>query len=120
MSSNIRVEKTCNLCGTKFIARKTTTSYCSDTCSKRAYKNKLRDSKIQSVIQIENKKETIKKEVVISAIKEKEFLSIAEVCVLIGASRWTIYRLIENGKLKVAEIGRRKIIRLVDIDSLFK
>ena len=37
-----------------------------------------------------------------------------------GASRWTVYRLIENGKLKVAKLQRRTIIRRSEIDNLFK
>jgi len=46
MSSNIEVQRVCQLCGKKFTARTTVTKYCSDRCSKKAYKLRYRESKI--------------------------------------------------------------------------
>ena len=115
MSSNIRVDKTCQFCGNKFVAKTTVTQFCSDNCAKRAYKVRIREQKIQKVSEPDNK--TLPYNVLIG---RKEFLSIKEAAQLIGASRWTIYRLIDNGKLKAAKLRRRTIIKRIDIDQLFK
>lgn len=115
MSSNIRLEKTCKFCCTKFTAKTTVTQFCSDNCAKKAYKKKKRDEKIEV---------SIKKEIENTSfnpiISLKEFLSIDETCQLIGASRWTIYRMIDKGSLKVGKLGSRTIIKRQEIDNLFK
>lgn len=115
MSSNFRLEKTCHFCGVKYIAKTTVTQFCSDNCAKRAYKVRLREKKVQDAIKEENSIRSYN-----SVVSQKEFLSIKETAQLMGASRWTVYRLIENGKLKVAKLQRRTIIRRSEIDNLFK
>ncbi|WP_372772496.1 helix-turn-helix domain-containing protein [Mangrovibacterium sp.] len=52
-------------------------------------------------------------------LNAKEFLSIKDAANLIGASRWTIQRLISSNKIKVTKIGRRTIISRSEIDKLF-
>ncbi len=47
MSSNIQVQRICQHCGNEFTARTTVTQYCSDTCSKRAYKARVRAGKVE-------------------------------------------------------------------------
>lgn len=42
MSSNLRIAKTCALCGQQFIAQETSTRFCSHKCSRRAYKERLK------------------------------------------------------------------------------
>lgn len=117
MSSNIRLEKTCNFCGNRFTAKTTVTQFCSDNCAKRAYKQRKRTAKIETAIQEERQK-------VVTAfnpvVVQKDFLSIDETCQLLGASRWTIYRLIDKGQLKAGKLGSRTIISRVAIDNLFK
>lgn len=39
---------------------------------------------------------------------------------LLGASRWTIYRMIEADDLNAAKFGRKTIIKKSTIESLFK
>lgn len=46
MSSNIEIKKKCRWCGAEFIARKTTTEYCSHRCSGLAYKERKRQAKL--------------------------------------------------------------------------
>ena len=48
MSSNIEIKKKCNWCGNEFVARKTTTEYCSHRCSNLAYKAKKRKEKVKT------------------------------------------------------------------------
>ena len=47
MSSNIQIEKVCQWCGSKFIARTTQTAYCSKRCAEHAYKDRKRKEKIE-------------------------------------------------------------------------
>lgn len=114
MSSNIQIEKTCQFCGKSFTAKTTVTQFCSDNCSKRSYKKRKRDGKILNAIEREKVQIPFN-----PIVKQKEFLSIDETCQLIGASRWTIYRLISDNKLSAAKIGRRTIIKRTEIDKLF-
>ena len=114
MSSNIRIEKKCAFCGGDFTAKTTVTQFCSDNCAKRSYKKRKREGKILNAIdrdQLANPFNPI--------IKQKEFLSIDETCQLVGASRWTIYRLIDKGLLKAAKLGSRTIVPRKEIDNLF-
>lgn len=74
----------------------------------------MRDEKITKTIETENQKRPYN-----PVVKDKEFLSISEVCMLLGASRWTIYRLVESGKVKAAKLGRKTLIKRVEIDNLF-
>jgi len=114
MSSNIRIEKTCQFCGNPFIAKTTVTQYCSDNCAKRAYKKRKRDEKLAKTIEQENNRNPFN-----PVVTQKEYLSIKEASMLLGASRWTIYRLIDKGELPAAKVGRRTIIQKSAIDNLF-
>ena len=74
MSSNIKVQRICQHCGKEFTARTTVTQYCSGTCSKRAYKARLKVSKIEA----SNKETQLIKIQPIEQLKAKAFLSIAD------------------------------------------
>ncbi|WP_289029147.1 DNA-binding protein, partial [uncultured Algoriphagus sp.] len=86
MSSNIRVPKICQHCGTEFIAKTTVTKFCGDNCAKRAYKKRKRDQKVQEIAPTAVQKQEYNQE----QVKDKDFLSIAETCKLLGASRMTL------------------------------
>jgi excisionase family DNA binding protein len=115
MSSNIRLEKICQHCGVQFTAKTTVTQFCSDTCSKRAYKQRKRNEKINVAIKDETEKANYN-----PFISQKEFLTVDEACQLINASRWTIYRLIDKGELKAGKLGRSTRIPRTAINELFK
>ena len=53
-------------------------------------------------------------------LKTKEFLSVQEAAELLGASRWTIQRLVQRNVLNAAKLGRRTILKRSEIDNLFK
>jgi excisionase family DNA binding protein len=116
VSSNIYIQRICQHCGNEFTARTTVTKYCGDNCAKRAYKARKRQEKVNTsnkeVIEIKNKP--------INEIKEKEYLSVHEVCTLLGISRRTIYRMIDREELVPGKIGRRTIIPKEQINQLFK
>lgn len=105
------------------MARTTVTKYCGDTCAKRAYKKRKRDEKIKAAL-VETQSEIqglqTSQSVQTSTLHSKEFLSVQEVANLIGASRWTIQRMIQREQLKAAKFGRRTIIARTEIDNLFK
>ncbi len=116
MSSNIQVQRICQYCGTEFTARTTVTKYCSDLCSKRAYKARKRAEKVQ-------KSNTEAKQIKtkpIEQLKAKEFLTVTDVSKLIGCSRQNVYKLINTGKLKATNILEKKtIVRRCDLNKLF-
>ena len=76
----------------------------------------MRSTKIEtSNNETEKTKTEIKEE-----IKNKEFLSVKDVCYLLGASRPTVYRLINSGRIKVLKLSTKKtIIKRSEIDRLF-
>lgn len=116
MSSNIKVQRICQLCGKEFTARTTVTKFCSDNCGKKAYKNRQRQEKIEG----SNAETQLSKQKSLDVLKTKEFLSISETCELLPLSRWTIWRAIRNQTLPAAKIGRRTLIRRSDLDLLFR
>ena len=54
MSSTIEINKICEFCGKDFIARKSSTRFCSHQCSNRAYKKEKRQRHVNSQNQITN------------------------------------------------------------------
>ena len=121
MSSNLYIPKTCKHCGNAFTARTTVTQYCGNSCAKKAYKARKRKEKIQSTLNADMKQ---KNEVVEvqnpNAVNNKDFLSVTEASQLIGVSRWTIQRMIQQGRLKAVPFGRKRIVARWQIENLFK
>lgn len=103
MSSNIKVQRICQHCGKEFTARTTVTKYCSDTCSKRAYKARKRTEKVETT----NKETHRIKTQPIEELKAKEFLSVRDVATLLGCSIRTAYRFIDNGTIKAVNLAER-------------
>lgn len=52
MSSNLQIKKVCQHCGKEFIAKKTTTKFCSTQCGQRNYKIRERMNKVESASSI--------------------------------------------------------------------
>lgn len=122
MSSNLHIPKTCDYCGKAFIARTTVTKCCSDSCSKKAYKARKRQAKIESTIEQElsfNKKAVLKNNPTPDSLNSKDFLSITDASQLIGVSRWTIQRMIKRGQLNAVQFGNKNIIKRSHIENLF-
>lgn len=117
MSSNIEVQRICQCCNNEFIAKKTTTKYCSHKCASRAYKQRLKNVKIE-VSNIETFK--VKNKTVID-LKDKEFLTVKEASLLLGFSTRTLHRMIKENRLNAHKFTERKtIVKRSDIDSLFE
>ncbi len=117
MSSNIKVQRICEHCGNEFTAQTTVTRYCSHVCSKRAWKEKARAEKIE----LSNKETRQIKSQPIEELKEKEFLTVREVALLLNCSVRSVYYYIENGTIKALNLGQRITrVKRSDIDKLFE
>ena len=117
MSSNIRISRICQHCGKGFTAKTTVTKYCSDPCAKRAYKQKIKESKIER-----SKEET--KEIIVNSfgnVKDKEYLSAKEVAFLLGCSKQAVYGMINSGRLIAGKISeRRTVIKRSEVEKLYE
>lgn len=118
MSSNIQIQRICQFCNKEFIARTTVTKYCSDVCAKKAYKARIKISKIDDsntqTFQLKNLPNERLKE-----IGAKEYLNIEESCLLLSVSRWTLWRMVKDGRISASKLGRLTRIRRTDIDKFF-
>jgi excisionase family DNA binding protein len=116
MSSNILIQRICQQCGKEFTARTTVTQYCGDVCAKRAYKERIRTSKIE----LSNKETAQIKNKPIEELKAKEFLTVSEVAQLLNCSVRTVYYYITSGTIKGVNLGKRMTrVKRTDIDKLF-
>ncbi len=115
MSSKIEITKVCHHCGNEFIAKTTVTKFCSHACAVKNYKQRKKAEKLNKVKTPTAQKTNFN----LSQLRDKEYLSIADTCQLLGTSRMTIYRQIKNGYINAVKIGRRTIIKKSDIEKLF-
>ncbi|MDM1532844.1 helix-turn-helix domain-containing protein [Myroides marinus] len=117
MSTNIEVNRICQYCNKEFVAKKTTTRFCSHLCNSRDYKARIKANKIS----VSNKETIQKLNKPILELNKKEFLTVTEASKLINCSRQNIYKLINTGKLKASNILEKKtIIKRLDIEVLFQ
>lgn len=115
MSSKIEITKVCQHCGKEFIAKTTVTKFCNQKCAAKNYKQRKKAEKLNEV-----KTPTVQKtDFNLSQLNDKEYLSIADTCQLLGASRMTIYRQIKNGNINAVKLGSRTIIKKSEIEKLF-
>ena len=108
--------KICVFCQEAFVARKSTTLYCSTNCASRAYKeNKRHEKLLQDKAHV---KSHLTAPVVM--IQAREVLSVNEVSLLLGISRWTVARMIRANKIRTFSIGTRRLILREELDNLLK
>ena len=132
MSSTIKIPKFCQHCGQAFVAQTTTTRFCCHKCASRAYKQRKREEKVQTTLSDQIKSVTSANSENLQSLqslpiktgnflnlRDKEFLSVQETAILLGASRWTIQRMIQREDIKAGKLGRRTIIPRSEIDNLF-
>jgi len=132
MSSTIKIPKFCQHCGQAFVAQTTTTRFCGHKCASRAYKQRKREEKVQTTLSDQIKSVTSANSENLQSLqslpiktgnfinlRDKEFLSVQETAILLGASRRTIQRMIQREELKAGKLGRRTIIPRSEIDNLF-
>ena len=110
----MEIQKRCKYCGRTFIAHKMNTIYCSPSCNNKDYKRAIRQKKIAEFME-EEKKKTPQ----IDILGNKEFLTPSEGASLLGLSRATFYRYMNNGTIKAVQLRGKTIIRRKDIERLF-
>lgn len=115
-TSSIRIKKICQWCGAEFEAQKVSTKYCSHRCANLAYKQATREKRVK---QVEAETHFIKSEKPKENIKDKEYLSIAQVSVLLGLSLQAVYKMIYAGHLAAYKLSSRlSFVKREDIDKM--
>ena len=115
-TSSIRIKKICQWCGAEFEAQKVSTKYCSHRCANLAYKQATREKRVK---QVEAETHFIKSEKPKENIKDKEYLSIAQVSVLLGLSLQAVYKMIYAGHLVAYKLSSRlSFVKREEIDKM--
>ena len=120
MSSNIRINRICKYCGEVFVAKTFKTQFCSHSCNSKDYKKRekirrMEESKEEYKSDLKNSKS---QSINMEELKSKIYLSIAEVCLLVGMSDSTIRKFVKEGKLKTIRLGKKHLILKSQIENL--
>ncbi len=116
MSSNILVQRICINCNKEFTAKTTVTNYCSKNCNKNAWRKRRQAEKVK----VENRKTKNKLATENVPSKDKEFLTVNDVAILLNCTKRTVYNLIKTEKLKATNLGTRVIrIKRTNLEKLF-
>ena len=97
----MEVRKICQWCGKPFIAKKTTTCYCSHQCSNLGYKERIRERKRQ----MRKMQELLQPK---QAAEGQDFFSFAQAARLMGVTRQYVYKLVKESKLRASRISEKK------------
>jgi excisionase family DNA binding protein len=120
MSSNIKIVKICEYCNNEFIAKTTTTKCCSDNCSKRFYKLKIKNDKIAQAdlkTEMKRKPKAFITEDEIKAIQAKENLTLIEAAILLNITPLTLRRWTLAGKMNSKKVGKKWMFNIKQIEN---
>lgn len=107
----MEVKRICQWCGKPFMAKKTTTNYCSLQCSKRGYKHRMKERRMemrefQEMMEVKNK------------LESQEYFNFSQAARLMGVSRQYVYKLVQEDKLRASRLrSRMSLIRRTDIEQ---
>ena len=120
MSSNIRINRICKHCGEVFVAKTFKTQFCSHSCNSKDYKKREKIRKIEESQEEykSNLKNSKSESMNMEELKSKIYLSIAEVCLLVGMSDSTIRKFVKEGRLKTIRLGKKYLILKSQIENL--
>ena len=110
----MEVKRICQWCGKPFMAKKTTTNYCSPQCSKRGYKHRMKERRMemrefQEMMEVKNK------------LESQEYFTFSQAARLMGVSRQYVYKLVKEDKLRASRLSSRmSLIRRTDIELMLK
>ena len=116
MSSNIEITRVCEHCKQDFVAKTTSTRFCTHKCNNAAYKLRLKEVKMN-----QSNVETAK--IKITPVLEtmmKAYYTIDDLSQIFGMSKRTFYRILERGELPSAKLGGKTFVKKEAIDDLFK
>lgn len=121
MSSNLKLNRICEYCKKEFVAKTTVTRFCCHKCNSAGYKQNLRNLKIAKSDNETNAVKEKKPTININDVKEKDFLTVNEVSVLLNMSCKTVYRLIDRNEINAHKFSVRKtLVRRKDIEEYFE
>lgn len=94
--------KVCMHCGKVFQTMSSAMKYCSDRCAKNAKEEQKRTERIHR-----QKKEVLERRH--TSLLTQEFINITDAATLIGVSRPTVYKMIEDGRIEAVRFGERLV-----------
>ena len=120
MSSNIRINRICKHCGEVFVAKTFKTQFCSHSCNSKDYKKREKIRRMEEFKEEykSNLKNSKSQSMNMEELKSKIYLSIAEVCLLVGMSDSTIRKFVKEGRLKTIRLGKKHLILKSQIENL--
>ena len=116
----MKIVKICEYCKNEFIAKTTTTKCCSDNCSKRFYKLKIKNDKIAQAelkTEIKRKPKAFITEEEIKAIQAKENLTLIEAAILLNITPLTLRRWTLAGKMNSKKVGKKWMFDIKQIEN---
>ena len=99
----MEVKRICQWCGKPFIAQKTTTCYCSPQCSKRGYKHRMMERKME--LRHMQEMQELR-----SSLEKQEYFTFSQAARLMGVSRQYIYKLVKEEKLRASPAQRKDVV----------
>jgi excisionase family DNA binding protein len=114
MAGRFEYKKVCKHCGEIFTAYTSTTKYCSANCANRGRKSETREKQLQTEseeIQEQNRQKLL----------SRENLSLTDAAALLGVSRPTLYKLLEDRNIELLRISKRTIrVKKSDLSKLYQ
>jgi hypothetical protein len=107
MSSNLELKRLCQQCGKAFIAKKTSTKFCSLSCGQRNYKVRQRMNKIEAKNAQVRASHLLHSASIADHSPEQDLVDIKMLAFVTSMSRSTIFRLIKDPEFPRAKIGGR-------------
>lgn len=105
-----KTERNCPICGTSFTPKTINSRYCSEKCSRKAYKRKVAEEKRQQELN------TIAE----SVPDNRPYISVPEAIAIYGVAKSTLYRLIRQGHIPAINLGTRLLrIDRQKLESIF-
>ena len=90
-----KTERNCPICGTSFTPKTINSRYCSEKCSRKAYKRKVAEEKRQQELNA----------IAESVPDNRPYISVPEAIAIYGVAKSTLYRLIRTGHIPAINLG---------------
>ena len=92
-----KTERTCPICSTAFTPKTINSRYCSEQCSRKAYKRKVAEEKRQQELDA----------IAESVPDNRPYISVPEAIAIYGVAKSTLYRLIRQDHIPAINLGTR-------------
>ena len=105
-----KTKRNCPICGMEFTPKTINSRYCSDKCSRKAYKRKVAEEKRQQELNA----------IAESVPDNRPYISVPEAIAIYGVAKSTLYRLIRTGRIPAINLGTRLLrIDRQKLESIF-